>query len=80
MTYARPETRRRDGIEAPSRDEGRPAWTRSEAFAEDVADAPQPLHSSPSSVAAATQHAGRWRHWLALLAPGLPPKPMAPAR
>ena len=37
-SYARPETRRRSGSEAPLRDEGRPVWTRSEAFAEDVAD------------------------------------------
>ncbi|MDE2566663.1 MAG: hypothetical protein KGL50_12835 [Burkholderiales bacterium] len=37
-SYARPETRRRSGSEAPLCDEGRPAWTRSEAFAEDVAD------------------------------------------
>ena len=37
-SYARPETRRRSGSEAPLRDECRPDWTRSEAFAEDVAD------------------------------------------
>ena len=76
LSYARPETRRRDGIEAPSRDEGRPAWTRSEAFAEDVADAPQ----SPAATAVAARRAARWWHWLAPLAPGLPPKPMVPAR
>ena len=92
-SYARPETRRRSGSEAPLCDEGRPAWTRSEAFAEDVADlleagmtAGLTGRTGPARVSAAAggtarpARPARPRRWFAWFGLGPAPERLIPAR